>query len=169
MSAKIAFSRNLCLCTLLYGLLASPILGQSGSSPLPPGTMPVTQYSPAAWVQRNPCTHPAQVTPRTRFEIPGLFGRPYRDQLPGGCVCGQPSGITRSPDASVYWSAPMSSLAQQRNPAFHCWWETTGRQQAFAPIDSLGQFSGVAFRRTDNGYCGPSADPYGCVSASRQK
>lgn len=162
-------SRIILIFSMSCGLMANELKGQTSSGPLPGSALPVTKYSPQQWAQNNPCTHPIAVAPRSQFEIPGLFGRPYREQLPGGCVCGNASGVTRCPDASIYWSAPASAVNQQRNPGLDCWWESTGRQQFFAPIDRLGQFSGAPFRRTDNGYCGPSADPYGCLSASRQR
>jgi len=116
----------------------------------------------------NSCTHPAASQPRCNCNLPGINGRPYQETEPGNCQCGE-KHPAKHPEFSVHWPRPFSAKLDERNPA-RAQSRYSGRPQkrivdVFNPLSTF-KLSG--YKRTDNGYCGPGADPYGCLGESKQ-
>jgi hypothetical protein len=115
----------------------------------------------------NHCTHPSATRTLTHLNLPGLQGRPYLEREPGGCLCDKKQPPRHS-DFSVYWPRPFSLKLDQRYPQ-----AAAARHQSFQKkrivdiIDPLSKLKISGYKRTDNGYCGPGSDPYGCVGESR--
>jgi len=117
----------------------------------------------------NPCTQAkcqcsicASAKPK-----PGLHGRPYQPQEPGGCDCGKrcPS---KHPQFSAYWPRPFSAKLDERNPeraaARYAGCQKPKPNDVF---DRFANFRLIDYQRTDNGYCGRESDPYGCLGESK--
>lgn len=117
----------------------------------------------------NVCTHPPQVRAANRFDWPGRKGQPYRAQEPGGCLCGK-KGCPKCNTASIYWPRPLSVICNRENPS--CWTSPYGPQPKKRLTDALDHLAGfklIPYQRTDNGHCGPDADPYGCLGESKYR
>ena len=93
----------------------------------------------------------------------GNAGRPHQDRAPGGCHCDQRRPC-RFPDLSVHWPRPFSAKLDQRFPGHGC-----PTPRAIDLIDGLSSFKLLNYQRSDNGYCGPGADPFGCLGESQQR
>ena len=94
----------------------------------------------------------------------GNHGKPYQERELGGCECGKQKFPRRHPQFSVYWPRPFSAKLDERNPQ-----SAAARYSGCQPkrcvdaFDHLIDFRLVNYQRTDNGYCGPELDPYGCL------
>ena len=97
----------------------------------------------------------------------GLYGQPYQPREPGGYNCGKRCSNKR-PQFSVYWPRPLSAKFDERNPeraaARYSGCQSSKLVDVF---DRLANFRLVDYQRTDNGYCGPGSDPYGCLGESK--
>ncbi len=115
----------------------------------------------------NCCTRPASAQPRCHCDLPGLRGRPYIGEAPGGCECNKTKPF-KHPEFSVYWSRPFSAklcgnslhAAVRRNPS-------CPEKRVVDVFDRLLDFKLINYQRTDNGYCGRGADPYGYLGESK--
>ena len=112
----------------------------------------------------SPCLGPNQYC---RFRPVGIGGQPYQDRQPGGCQCDQ-RRFWRTPDFSVHWPRPFSAKLDPRFPSL------ATAPQAACPhprridwIDGLSDFKLINYQRSDNGYCGPGADRFGCLGESK--
>ena len=95
---------------------------------------------------------------------PGNQGQPYQDKEPGGYACGKNCPDKR-PMFSVYWPRPFSAKRAERHPhRCNCNQCMTRINDRF---DHLINFKLIDYQRTDNGHCGPGADPYGCLGESK--
>ena len=95
---------------------------------------------------------------------PGNHGQPYQDKEPGGYACGKNCPGKR-PMFSVYWPRPFSAKrAEGHSHRCNCDQCATRINDRF---DHLIKFKLIDYQRTDNGYCGPGADPYGCLGESK--
>lgn len=113
--------------------------------------------------EAQPCTHctvpQASCHP---FRIPGLHGQPYCRKDLGGCQCGSP-WCTYQMHFNPYWSYPTRPWRDQyATPIFAPpnrtdWWDV---------FNKIGEARLISYERTDNGYSGYAADPYGCLGAS---
>ncbi len=99
----------------------------------------------------------------------GNQGRPWQDVEPGGRACGKHCGAKR-PQFSVYWPRPMSATRANRGEGCPgCGHAQCRCRKVNDLFDQLVHFSLVNYRRTDNGYFGPGADPWGCPGESRSQ
>lgn len=98
----------------------------------------------------------------------GLHGRPHQPQEPGGYQCGKNCPHKR-PEFSVYWPKPLSVRQQEHrsSPDCQCQQCGGGKRKVNDLFDGLVNFRLINYQRTDNGYCGPGADPYGCLGESK--
>ena len=66
---------------------------------------------------------------------------------------------------SVYWPRPFSAKRAEGHPhRCNCDQCTTRINDRF---DHLINFKLIDYQRTDNGYWGPGADPFGCLGESK--
>ena len=94
----------------------------------------------------------------------GNQGQPYQDREPGGYSCGK-NCPNKRPQFSVYWPKPFSVRRAEGHPhRCNCDQCATRVNDRF---DHLINFKLIDYQRTDNGYCGPGADPYGCLGESK--
>ena len=94
----------------------------------------------------------------------GNHGKPYQERELGGCKCGKQKFPRRHPQFSVYWPRPFSAKLDERNPqAAAARYNGCQSKRCVDVFDHLIDFKLVDYQRTDNGYCGPEADPYGCL------
>lgn len=112
----------------------------------------------------SPCT---QGCGCERCRLLGNAGRPYRETPDGGCLCNKRQPPRKS-DFSVYWPRPFSARLDERHP------EKAAARYSACPkkrivdiFDPLSTFKLSGYQRTDNGYCGVGADPYGCLGESK--
>lgn len=95
---------------------------------------------------------------------PGNHGRPHQDREAGGYSCGKNCPDKR-PMFSVYWPRPFSAKHTPGHPdRCNCDQCATRVNDWF---DHLIDFKLIDYQRKDNGYCGPGADPYGCLGESK--
>ena len=95
---------------------------------------------------------------------PGNHGQPYQDKEPGGYACGK-NCPNKRPMFSVYWPRPFSAKRAEGHPhRCNCDQCATRINDRF---DHLIKFKLIDYQRADNGYCGPGADPYGCLGESK--
>ncbi len=124
-------------------------------------------YNPYPIDPRKPCNECTQGNSDQglgRFQWPGKNGRPYQDREPGGCECAQ-HGHRNHDRFSLDWSAPFSALRDSHSQALDpC---HALRPRINDRFNHLESFKLIDYRRTDNGYCGIGADPYGCLGESR--
>jgi hypothetical protein len=119
----------------------------------------------------NVCARPPAVLAQSRHDNwPGYRGLPYQEQEPGGCRCGK-KDAPKHDQISAYWPRPLSAV---RNDNDHRHLDcATGQpcpQKRLTDwLDSLATFKLIDYKRTDNGYCGPGADRYGCLGESRHR
>lgn len=115
----------------------------------------------------NVCTHPPSVP--NRFNLPGLHGLPYQPKEPGGCRCGK-KHAPKFAAASVYWSRPFSALGHHESSS-DCLtpYGPMPEKRLTDLLDPLASFKLIPYQRTDNGYCGRGADPFGCLGESRYR
>lgn len=116
----------------------------------------------------NLCTQPPESQPRTKYNWPGVNGRPYQEREPGGCHCGK-KGCAKCSQFSLNWPAPFSARQERNHPSsaeLRDWPCQPGRVADL--FDPLVNFKLLNYQRLDNGYCGPGSDPYGCLGESRQ-
>ena len=98
---------------------------------------------------------------------PGLHGRPFQPQEPGGYQCGK-NCPSKRPEFSVYWPRPLSVRQQGHRSGCQCQQCGGGNKKKVNDLfDGLANFRLINYQRTDNGYCGPEADPYGCLGESK--
>ena len=99
----------------------------------------------------------------------GNGGRPYHEKALGGCKCDS-CKPNKHPNFSVHWPRPFSAKLDAHHPE-----AAAARYAACQPkrivdiFDGLSTFKLSGYKRTDNGYCGPGADPYGCVGESKMR
>lgn len=94
----------------------------------------------------------------------GNGGQPYQAKEPGGYSCGKNCPDKR-PLFSVYWPRPFSAKKADGHPQrCNCDQCATRINDRF---DHLINFKLIDYQRTDNGYCGPGADPFGCLGESK--
>lgn len=118
----------------------------------------------------NPCTKSgncqcgACLSTRT-----GLHGRPYHPQEPGGYRCGK-NCPSKRPEFSAYWPRPLSVRREEHRAGSACQCRQCGGEKKVNDLfDGLANFRLLDYQRTDNGYCGPESDPYGCLGESKQQ
>lgn len=98
---------------------------------------------------------------------PGVNGRPYQPREPGGYACGK-NCPNKRPQFSVYWPRPFSAKRDERDPASAAARYSGCQQKKLTDcFDRLVNFRLIDYQRTDNGYCGPGSDPYGCLGESK--
>ena len=114
----------------------------------------------------NPCTQNGQCQcHQCQSNRTGLHGRPYQPQEPGGYRCGK-NCPSKRPEFSVYWPKPLSVKREQHGSQCQCQ-KCNGGRKVNDLFDGLANFRLINYQRTDNGYCGPGADPYGCLGESK--
>ncbi|MFK7765779.1 MAG: hypothetical protein AB8B55_00960 [Mariniblastus sp.] len=114
----------------------------------------------------NNCVRPYGNCAKCNCDLPGVKGQPYMDQEPGGCKC-EKKNPARKPDFSVYWPRPFSARQEARQSE-SCGVNSGCPKKHLNDIfDPLSTFKLSKFKRTDNGYCGSGADPYGCLGESK--
>ena len=97
----------------------------------------------------------------------GLHGRPYQPREPGGYACGK-NCPNKHPQFSAYWPRPFSAKLDERHPERAAARYSGCPQKKLTDVfDRLVNFRLVDYQRTDNGYCGPGRDPYGCLGESK--
>lgn len=98
----------------------------------------------------------------------GNKGMPWQDTEPGGRTCGKKNCCNKRPEYSVYWPKPLSARRENRNGCCQgCGHATCRCRKVNDLFDHLVNFSLIDYQRKDNAYCGPGADPYGCLGESR--
>jgi hypothetical protein len=112
----------------------------------------------------NNCTHPHGTQPRCNCNLPGVNGRSYIEREPGGCQCDQ-KNPSKHPEFSVHWPRPFSAKLADHGPHCRCGCQ---KKKLVDVFDGLSTFKISKYKRTDNGYCGPGSDPYGCLGESKQ-
>ena len=100
----------------------------------------------------------------------GNQGMPWQDTEPGGRSCGKKGCGDKRPELSAYWPKPLS--ARRANREGYC--QGCGHAKCRCRkvndlFDHLVNFKLVDYQRKDNGYCGPGADPYGCLGESNSR
>lgn len=116
---------------------------------------------------RKPCSQCTLGPSDCRCKILGNQGRPYQEKELGGCQCNS-RHPWKHPEFSVHWPRPFSAKLDERHPE-----AAAARYSACQPkrivdvFDSLSTLKISNYKRTDNGYCGPNSDPYGCLSESK--
>ena len=114
----------------------------------------------------NPCTQNGQCQcHRCQSNHTGLHGRPYQPQEPGGYRCGK-NCPSKRPEFSVYWPRPLSAKLENHSSQCQCQ-KCKGGKKINDLFDGLVNFRLINYQRTDNGYCGPGSDPYGCLGESK--
>jgi hypothetical protein len=97
----------------------------------------------------------------------GIYGRPHRVKEPGGYTCGK-NCPNKRPQFSVFWPRPFSAKLDERFPdAVARRYQPCQPKKLVDVFDGLTNFRLIDYHRTDNGYCGPGSDPYGCLGESR--
>ena len=116
----------------------------------------------------NPCTQGADCGCGCRHSKRyGVNGRPYQPREPGGYTCGAKCPNKR-PQFSAYWPRPLSAKLDERNPERAAARYSGCQQKKLVDVfDRLTNFRLIDYQRTDNGYCGPESDPYGCLGESK--
>ncbi len=115
----------------------------------------------------NPCTAgPDCGCARCGARRMGPQGRPYQPQEPGGYRCGK-NCPTKRPQFSVYWPRPLSAKRGHDYTTTCGCLECGSRKKVNDLFDGLSNFRLIDYNRTDNGYCGPESDPYGCLGESK--
>lgn len=100
----------------------------------------------------------------------GNQGMPWQDVEPGGRACGKKNCSDKRPEYSVYWPKPLSARRENRDGCCEGCGHTRCRCRKINDLfDHLVNFSLVDYQRKDNAYCGPGADPYGCLGESRSE
>lgn len=160
------------LFTVLAAILLYPgqLRAQNAKSPHASGPPVYRDYQPYPIDSRKPCNicaRPADRKAIPHVDLPGLRGRPHLDQEPGGCRCGK-KHVDHHPMSAWSWPMPFSAKRQQNHPNLAAWLEDPCRQRLTGAFDKLTDFKLIPYQRTDNGYCGPGRDPYGCLGESRQ-
>ena len=118
---------------------------------------------------RKPCNRCVRPQGECSCHLPGVGGRPYMKSEPGGCTCSK-KGPPRHPDFSLHWPRPFSAKLDERNPEkAAARYASCQKKRAVDVFDSLSKFKLSNYKRTDNGYCGPLSDPYGCLGESKQQ
>jgi hypothetical protein len=115
---------------------------------------------------RKPCIECIQPKNQRCFkhlDWPGKDGQPYQERERGGCECSAASCKSK-PNFSLNWPAPFSAALETHlsQVSGH-----TPRKRINDRFDHLANFKLINYHRTDNGYCGVGADPYGCLGESR--
>lgn len=99
----------------------------------------------------------------------GNHGRPYRERELGGCECDS-CKPTKHPNFSVHWPRPFSAKIDARHPeAANARYSGCQEKRIVDVFDGLASFKLIDYKRTDNGYCGPGSDRYGCLGESKMK
>ena len=116
----------------------------------------------------NPCTQTQDCgCSRCLAGKTGIYGRPYQPREPGGYACGKNCSNKR-PQFSVYWPRPISAKLDERNPeCAEARYSGCPQKKLTDCFDRLVNFRLIDYQRTDNGYCGPGSDPYGCLGESK--
>jgi hypothetical protein len=97
----------------------------------------------------------------------GLRGRPYQPTEPGGCQCGKRCP-NKHPQFSSYWPRPFSAKLDERDPErAAARYSGCQKPKLNDMFDRFTNFRLLDYDRTDNGYCGPERDPYGCLGESK--
>lgn len=97
----------------------------------------------------------------------GHGGRPYQEREPGGCQCDS-RHPWKHPNFSVHWPRPFSAVLDEHHPEQAAARYTACPKKRCVDIfDGLSSFKLSGYQRTDNGYCGPGSDPYGCPGESQ--
>lgn len=123
---------------------------------------------------RKPCNQGVRPSELARCascggRLAGKNGKPFMDQELGGCTC-QKKNPNLHPQFSLHWPRPMSARLDQRFPG-----QAAQRYSICQPkrwvdkFDHLSTFKLSSYLRTDNGYSGSGADPYGCLGESKQR
>ena len=90
------------------------------------------------------------------------------DVEPGACRCNKKKPF-KHPQFSVYWPRPFSAKLDEAFPkAAAKRSEPCQEKRVVDMFDRLADFKLINYHRTDNGYCGRGADPYGCLGESKQ-
>lgn len=116
---------------------------------------------------RKPCPACSLGASQCRCRLLGNQGRPFLEKEPGGCECAS-HHPSKSPSFSVHWPRPFSALLDEHHPE-----RAAARYSSCQPkrvvdvFDSLSTFKLVNYKRSDNGYCGPGADRFGCLGESK--
>ena len=97
----------------------------------------------------------------------GNQGRPFHEKALGGCKC-DTRKPTKHPNFSVHWPRPFSAKLDARHPeAANARYAACQPKRIVDVFDGLSTFKLSKYKRTDNGYCGPGSDPYGCLGESK--
>lgn len=100
----------------------------------------------------------------------GNQGMPWQDTEPGGRSCGKKGCSDKRPEFSVYWPKPLSAKRANREGCCQGCGQASCRCRKVNDLfDHLVNFRLVDYQRKDNGFCGPGADPYGCLGESRSQ
>jgi len=146
--------------------LAHPSFGLDFSEYRNRETFPADPRQPC-----NVCTRPAAVLADSYHNNwPGYRGMPHREEEPGGCRCGK-KDAPKQDQMSVYWSRPFSAIKnddelRDLDPATG---QPCPKKRLSDRLDSLATFKLIDYQRSDNGYCGRGADPYGCLGESQHR
>lgn len=111
----------------------------------------------------NVCTDPNGIREFCQIQWPGKKGRPYQEVEPGACQCSAAS-CKRRDNFSVNWPGPFSAICNTNSSAGAT---VCGSSRPQRRVEHLASLKLIDYQRTDNGYCGPGADPYGCLGESR--
>ncbi len=125
---------------------------------------PFRDYQSLPIDPRKPCPQCLDPQTNNRCRLTGHGGRPYQEKQYGGCQCDQ-RRPGKHPDFSVHWPRPFSVKLDQCDCATCRGNSTVPR--AIDRLDRLADFKLIDYQRTDNGYCGPNADRFGCLGESR--
>lgn len=116
----------------------------------------------------NRCARPVATQPLFACNLPGLKGRPYIDVEPGACQCNKKKPF-KHPEYSVFWPRPFSAKLDGCFPNAAAKRNGPCQQKCVVDVfDRLADFKLINYHRTDNGYCGRGADPYGCLGENKQ-
>ena len=97
----------------------------------------------------------------------GFKGRPFKPREPGGYRCGKKCP-NKHPQYSIYWPRPLSSKLDECFPnKAAARYSGCQKKKLIDCFDKLANFRLIDYNRTDNGYCGVGADPYGCLGESK--
>jgi hypothetical protein len=100
----------------------------------------------------------------------GNQGMPWQDTEPGGRSCGKKCCGDKRPEFSVYWPKPLSARRANREGCCQaCGHAKCCCRKINDLFDHLVNFKLIDYQRKDSGYCGPEADPYGCLGESRSQ
>lgn len=119
---------------------------------------------------RKPChTCGRPIGTESRFGHWGNNGRPYHESEPGGCLCNK-EHAPNHPKFSIYWPRPFSVMIDDHHPDYAAERYLPGPKDRIVDVfNSLSTFKLSSYKRTDNGYCGPGVDPFGCLGESKQQ